>query len=99
MKYYPDRWIVIKITSPEYGTVEKVLAGWYGGYLGSDSWKLNSGNKRTAEYEDRFEFTGHSGSVYVCYKSRYGVSNLTASMLEYFKQEVPIEVVNKYDVR
>lgn len=98
MKYYPDRWVVIQITSAEHGTIEKVLAGWYGGYLGSNSWKLNSGNTKVVEYPNRFEFTGHSGSVYVCYKSCYGLSNLTANILEQFKESADIEILTKYNV-
>ena len=41
--YTPDRWVMLKFSSEEHGDVYKVLASWYGGYAGSDSWKLSSG--------------------------------------------------------
>ncbi len=82
MKTIPDRWIVITVDSPEFGTFDRVLAGWYGGYTGSDSWQINSGIAKAAEYEDRWEFDGYSGSVYVCYKHAYGLTGLTRSILE-----------------
>ena len=40
----PDKWVVLKIEH-EGNIIYKVFASWYGGYLGSDSWKLNSGIK------------------------------------------------------
>ena len=51
--YTPDNWVVLKITNTKrsgntgYGRTEqvlyKVLAGWGGGYLDGDSWRMNSG--------------------------------------------------------
>ena len=39
--YTPDNWVVIKMDGdePHY----RVLAGWSGGYLDGNSWKMNSG--------------------------------------------------------
>ena len=39
--YTPDRWVIVEINSPEHGKIRKVLGSWYGGYLGSDSWRMN----------------------------------------------------------
>ena len=41
-EYVPDRWCVIRIPNNRE-TVYKVFASWSGGYIGGDSWKLNSG--------------------------------------------------------
>ena len=38
--YTPDAWVVVEINSEEFGMIKKIFAGWYGGYCGSDSWKL-----------------------------------------------------------
>ncbi len=78
--YTPDNWVVLKITDIKksgntgYGRTEevlyKVLAGWSGGYLGSDSWRMNSGIVDVEETMDSFIFIGHSGSRYICDKTQ-----------------------------
>lgn len=99
-KYIPDRWIVIQITHPQTGeTVDKVLAGWYGGYLGSDHWKLNSGITKVDKRSDRFEFHGSSGSLYVCYHACYGLTGLTTSVLNRLESMAEIKTLEEYDVR
>ena len=92
--YTPDRWVVITISTPE-GDLDRVLGGWYGGYLGSDSWQINSGIERVEEHPDHFLFHGYSGSVYKCYKGSYGLTNLTASVLNGAKDRVIC--INKYE--
>ena len=72
--YRPDKWVVVKITSDKYPPVHKVFACWYGGYLGSDSWKLNSGITKATLEELVYSFEGSSGSVYDCHINCYGTS-------------------------
>jgi len=45
--YNPDNWVVIKMNGddPHY----RVLAGWSGGYLDGDSWRMNSGITRVED--------------------------------------------------
>ena len=71
--YTPEKWQIIQISDDNI-TVQKVFAGWYGGYLGSDSWKLSSGIVDCVEFDDRYEFTNHSGSLYICYKQSQGTT-------------------------
>lgn len=67
MIYNPDAWCILKINTN--GKIHyRVFAGWYGGYLGSDSWKLNSGIVSVHTEGDCYEFAGESGSVYRCHK-------------------------------
>lgn len=67
--YNPDNWVVLKINN---GILHyKVLAGWNGGYLTGDSWRMNSGITNVEEDEDYFVFTGYSGSLYRCHKNGY----------------------------
>ena len=73
--YTPDKWLVVKITGPDTPPVHKVFACWYGGYLGSDSWKLNSGITKMVE-------NGSSGSTYACHKATYGASSYGYGILE-----------------
>lgn len=98
----PDTWVVLKFTSENDTVVEKVFAGWYGGYLGGDSWQLNSGNKSVIEFEDRFQFTGYSGSVYVCYKACEKMSSYQSDILGSWEKQFEadgkarVEVINDY---
>ena len=65
----PNNWVVIKMDGddPHY----RVLAGWSGGYLDGDSWKMNSGITRVEDDGDCYNFYGSSGSCYSCYKESY----------------------------
>lgn len=85
--HVPDRWVIVKITSPEHGSVYKTLAGWYGGYLGSDSWQLSSGIVSVEQDTERNLINYHqsSGSVYVCSPHCYGFSNYTRSILAQYE--------------
>jgi len=79
--YYPDKWVVLKIT-PKKGKVwYRVFGSWYGGYAGADSWKLNSGITKAEFKEPSIMFHGTSGSVYYCHKNHYGMSSYSQSVL------------------
>ena len=67
--YTPDNWVVIKMDGdePHY----RVLAGWSGGYLDGNSWKVNSGIVRVEIDGDYYCFYGLSGSCYSCHKESY----------------------------
>ena len=106
MSYSPDVWIVVQITNKKAGLrIHKILAGWYGGFAGSDSWRLNSGItevKKDPENENVYQVYGGSGSVYYCHKNVERTSMLTQSVLsnmqesadesgDYEVTQVPIE--------
>ena len=101
--YTPDRWVVLEITSPKE-TIRKVFAGWYGGYLGSDSWKLNSGITDIREQDDLFEFDGYSGSTYFCPRNSYGMSGYMHSVLTSWlnqaeeRGDVQIRIIDLEDI-
>lgn len=80
-RYVPDRWMPVKITTGNGEVIYKVFASWYGGYLGSDSWKLNSGVVKVTEEENSYLFYGSSGSIYECYKNAYGISSYGMGVL------------------
>lgn len=89
-EYTPDRWVVLEITSEKLGTIRKVFAGWYGGWAGSDSWKLNSGitNIRMDD-EGWYEFEGYSGSTYSCHINGHGMSGYMAQILANWRNKYP----------
>ncbi len=97
-RYTPDSWVIIKIITPEE-ILSKVLAGWYGGFAGADSWKINSGITAVTEVDGTYEFDGYSGSTYVGYKNSERLTGLTASILNSIQEQakevegVSIEVV------
>jgi hypothetical protein len=92
MTYTPDRWVVISLNTTD-GTppTEHVLGGWYGGYLGSDSWRRSSAiQSHDVDEEGAYVFQNVSGSTYRCFPSRYGLTGLTGSVLHQMKDEYEI---------
>jgi len=86
----PDRWIVVKITGFEM-PLYKVFATWYGGYLGSDSWKMNSGivDVEVPLENTYVDFIGYSGSRYRCQIGCYGTSMYSQGVLNEILEKVP----------
>ena len=95
-EYTPDKWVVIEITM-EDTVVQRILSSWYGGWAGSDSWRLSSGITEVEELEDSYIIRNESGSVYTCYKGRYGMSSYAMGILESFKKQASITMVEKYE--
>lgn len=103
MEYIPNRWVVVKITGPNSEPVYKVFACWYGGYAGSDSWKLNSGITKATLVDNHYEiphysFEGSSGSIYLCSTALYGTnayghSVLTGMIENAAKNNITIEIL------
>jgi hypothetical protein len=78
--YTPHNWVVVNITS-NGETFNKVLAGWSGGYLDGDTWRMNSGITAVGKDGSDWLFYGASGSVYRCDRDRYGVRGDAARAL------------------
>ena len=95
-EYTPDKWVVIEIAMDDT-TVQRILSSWYGGWAGSDSWRLSSGITEVEELEDSYIIRNESGSVYTCYKGRYGMSSYAMGVLEDFKKQAVITMVEKYE--
>lgn len=87
-EYTPDRWVVVEINSAKHGRIRKVLASWYGGYAGSDSWRMNSGIEKVIDQGDYYDVVGSSGSVYKCYKGAEGMSGYTSDVFETYKRQL-----------
>ena len=82
--YTPDRWVVVKITgyNDHPKPIYKVFACWYGGFAGSDSWKMNSGITKATLEGYVYSFEGYSGSVYECHTDSYGTNFYGGSVLD-----------------
>ena len=91
--YKPDKWVLVKVNSaePHY----RVLAGWYGGYLGSDYWRINSGVTHVEIEEGLIKIFGSTGSCYVVYEENYGLTSTTSGVLSSWnkKQEGILELL------
>ena len=93
MIYTPDAWVILRITNKESGsTYYRCLGGWYGGFAGSDSWRLNSGITKIVDAGDYYEIFGYSGSSYHCNKRCERVTMLMQSIINQAQSEPTISV-------
>lgn len=81
-EYYPDKWILVEISDYPNKPIRKVLASWYGGYLGNNSWRISSSIVKIEEDEINYTFFTESGSYYICDKENYGMSAYTVGVLK-----------------
>jgi hypothetical protein len=95
-EYTPDKWVIIEVDHEGMKT-QKILSSWYGGWAGSDSWRLSSGITEVEELVDSYIIKNESGSVYTCFKGRYGMSFYTSNILEGFKKQALVTIVEKYE--
>lgn len=90
--YRPNNWVVLKM-SFDGEVYYKVLAGWSGGFLDGDSWRMNSGITRVTHNsinfgeEEWYEFYGYSGSTYECGVNSYGLKMNNAHIYEQLKEK------------
>lgn len=100
----PDTWQILKFQRGSEPPIYKVFAGWYGGYTGGDSWQLNSGIVSIKQCNDRYEFTGQSGSLYVCYMACNKLSGYQHSILDRWEKQLEgtgatVEIVPVKDIK
>ena len=95
MNNFPHKWVVIDY-GEEVGLAPQryaILAGWYGGFAGSDSWKRSSPVVKWDFKEDDLEVSTESGNKYVLHKGAIGVTMLTQSLIS----EAGLTVVSKWE--
>ena len=72
-QHNPDSWVIVKFEPQDDDVFVdvhfRVLAGWSGGYLGGDSWRINSGITSVELDGEFYVFSGISGSTYQCHRS------------------------------
>lgn len=100
--YEPDLWVVVKFSGADIpdGVMYKILAGWYGGFAGNDSWKINSGITKITENQDSYSVDGYSGSTYICHKQDervniyiQGIYDWLAESYKQFGKQLTMEIV------
>jgi hypothetical protein len=82
--YHPDKWVVFELKGDYLH--HRVLAGWSGGYLDGDSWRINSGITKVVEEEDTYRIYGNTGSCYICGKDNYGFNITSAGVWNKLKE-------------
>ncbi len=85
-KYHPDSWVIVEIQT-DTSKHHRVLAGWVGGWVKSDSWKLSSGIEIIEPCDTVWRIHNTSGSVYVCYKHCQQFCLLTSSIYNSYQQQ------------
>jgi hypothetical protein len=91
----PECWKVIEYIDDEGKTNRRVFAGWRGGYLSGDSWRLNSSIVKTEEFDKYYIFHGTSGSKYCCHKKSEGIMSMwLQSIFEDFVIKLNAKVIN-----
>lgn len=87
-EYIPDVWVLVQFSGTRVSkTYQRVLAGWYGGYSGGDSWKLSSGVVDIAEHDTYYDIYNESGSVYRCYKTSERLSSYTSNIYKLYAED------------
>ena len=103
--YHPDRWMILELSKGNE-TYKKVFSGNYGGYLGSDTWKLSSAIESIKEDAEGCEILCQSGSFYMCHKNAYGMSGYMTSIYRGWVDDavgpasgLSIKILEEYDAR
>ena len=99
-EYNPDNWVIVKINVSGEPVFYKVLAGWSGGYLDGDSWRMNSGITKVTEHKYHYAFEGDTGSVYNCHKDQERLSMATSGTWALLQKRYPdnLEIVEVGDI-
>lgn len=89
-EYHPDKWCILKISQGNKVLSYRVFGSWYGGFAGSNSWKMNSGiTQAIPRFDDNtIIFQGASGSSYACHDQAYGLSMYSRGVLEGIKEHM-----------
>lgn len=101
-EHNPDKWMVVKVSKQEGGYFYKILGSWWGGYMGANSWRFNSGVVKVEKEGGFYKFYGNSGSVYKCHKESYGGHSLARSVIsekDYFEELEDRKDWTKYDFK
>jgi hypothetical protein len=78
--YRPDRWVILELKKEGFGAFYKILAGWSGGYLDGDEYRVSSKIDKFSKEDNIIRFTNRSGSTYECNVDLEGFSSLTSSI-------------------
>ena len=104
-EYTPEKWVVlnIKFTKDDGSKVTRqvIYSGNYGGWAGSDTWKISTNIKGVQDKGNYFSVLCSSGSTYELYKSSNGMSGYMVQMWDFlfqnFKNEGDVTIAKEYE--
>lgn len=84
----PDSWVIIEVNH-EGEQFQKIIAGWSGGYLDGDSWRMSSPikNMHIDLNKDYYTVDTQSGSQYTLYKKCQGLRMSNAGIYNKLKEK------------
>ena len=88
--YEPDRWAVVEATIDDK-IERRIVAGWWGGYLDPDHWRISSMVSSVTDNTDYYTFDNESKSRYICYKKCFGFTGLSAAAFQSFQEKQSVE--------
>lgn len=92
-QYNPDVWVIVELSGSKVESrYHRILAGWYGGFAGSNSWKMSSGITRIVDKDTYWEIHNTSGSIYNCHKDIERFSGYTQNVYQSYLNENTEEV-------
>lgn len=92
----PDSWVILKIKDDEQDSYfYKLFSCWYGGYLDSDSWRLNSGITSIEPENDYFIVRGYSSTAYGIHPSTYNkLNSYNYGVLQGIIKDYDVQIIN-----
>ena len=98
-EYTPDKWVIVDYGN-EYPDTQRyaVLAGWYGGFAGSNSWKRSSPVVKFGIGDNKIRAYTESGSIYHLHCWAIGVTMVTSSLIHAASLEVLEELEDIFSV-
>lgn len=88
MTINPDRWIIVNMTL-DGNTTQHVFSGGYGGYCGSDTWRLSTKIESIVKKDKIFEIETISGTQYSCNIMAYGMSSYMSNVYDNLVENNP----------
>ena len=90
--HFPDRWAIAKVTTAECITYH-ILASFYGGYLGGDSWRLSTTiTKFERATPHTYKVETISGSEYILHVDQEGYSSYAYNNYKYYEKQSSDEI-------
>ncbi len=77
----PDRWVAVQVETEE-DRYTRIIAGWVGGYFGSDSYRISTPIVEEREDEHNIRFSTESGSTYICNRNAEGFTPFTRDIYD-----------------
>lgn len=93
-----EKWVILEIINNGI-KYHRIFATWDGSYLRGEEYRVNSGIKEVVDKVLYYEVIGLSGSVYICNKNMYGITDYGLTILgniPYLSEEDAHNILKSY---